>query len=93
LASTIAAKPFGCDEASGAEGRGGSDRTDELALDSDATLNTGTSAHETETPPARNRPIGVKQKIVLDQLHIRSTRSLLAAINRRFLPGGKICRC
>jgi hypothetical protein len=67
LASTIAAKPFGCDEASGAEGRGGSDRTDELALDSDATLNTGTSAHETRASPARNRPTLAKQKIITYQ--------------------------
>ncbi|MGB3445087.1 MAG: hypothetical protein WBA48_00125 [Xanthobacteraceae bacterium] len=67
LASTIAAKPLGCDGASEAEGRGGSDRTDELALDSDATLNTGTSARETRSSPARNRPTLEKQKIITFQ--------------------------
>lgn len=67
LASTSAAKPFGCDGASGAESRGGSDRAGDVALDSDVTLNTGTSAHETRASPARNRPTLAKQKIITYQ--------------------------
>ena len=92
LASTSAAKPFGCDGAAGAESRGGSDRTGGVALDSDVTLNKGTSAHETEASPARNRPIGAKQKIIIDQLHIKFTKPSMVAMRRWFLPSGKICR-
>jgi hypothetical protein len=92
LASTSAAKPFGCDGASGAESRDGSDRAGAVALDSDVTLNTGTSAHETGTSPARNRPIHCKRKIIIDQLHIKSMKSFAEVMSRWFLPSGKICR-
>ncbi|MBN8962601.1 MAG: hypothetical protein J0H71_15820 [Rhizobiales bacterium] len=67
LASTSAPKPFDCGSASGARVRGGSGRMGVVALDSDVTLNTGTSAHETETYPAKNRPVLMTIKIVIYQ--------------------------
>lgn len=92
LASTSVAKPFGCDGASGAGSRVGSDRAGDVALDSDVTLNTGTSAHETEISPARNRPTGAKRKNFIDQLHIKPAKPFVGILSRWFLPSGKICR-
>jgi hypothetical protein len=67
LPSTSAANPFDCDGAFWDENRGGSDRTGRFGLDSDATLNTGTSVHETGIAPAKNRPNLRNLKIVVYQ--------------------------
>ncbi len=87
LVSTSAAKPFGCDGLSWAEMRGGSGRTGEVTLDSDVTLNTETSAHETKSSPARNRPVPAMIKIVIYQYHVHFLRRLKGA---GFCPAARI---
>jgi len=91
-ASTNAAKPCGSEPVSGADVRGGSGLKEDVALDSDVTLNKGTSTHESQMSPARNRPIEVAQKILINQIYIWWETLRAEAMRRTFLPGGKICR-